>query len=182
MTAALDQDDAVRAIVLDAPKLYEAGVDRGDRILEVDGERLRLNVAEFTLRRHMFGLDPRQLLGELLFTLGPVARKDDDLGVGVSLGHTSQHLDAVDPGQRQVENDDVVFARCGEMQAGQAVMCTIGDMSALGEEINQQHGDVGIVLDDQHAAMELARRGVGHGNSHIGSVAHIGGPCIRFRQ
>jgi hypothetical protein len=67
-------------------------------------------------------------------------------------------LDAVHPGQGQVEHDHVELVDHGEMQAGHAVTGKIDDVPAVFQVVADIGGDVVVVLDHQHAHGHSRRR------------------------
>jgi hypothetical protein len=76
---------------------------------------------------------------------------DDDRRVARHGAGAAADLEAVDAGQHQVEHQRVPAAALQFAQAGMAVGGMLHGIALVAQVHAQKFGDVGVVLDDQHA-------------------------------
>ena len=80
-----------------------------------------------------------------------VARREDQDRHVALLAQAPAHLDAVEPGEAQVEHDGVRLENAGLVEGGLAVAGHAHVVALLVKRPAQHAGNVRVVLDDKHA-------------------------------
>ena len=83
---------------------------------------------------------------------GGACGQHDDRHALVEAAHPAQHLEAVDAGQADIEQDQVELVAAGELDRGQAVVGHPAGVPGRGQALRDERRDAFLVLDHQNAA------------------------------